>query len=322
MPERLIAIHGAAALAAHHDAVARLDVDADPPLPAYTLNYLVSARLARNVPFGYLVPDPALLPTESIRFFTVDEAWSDALMEGILAVGASSTRDTEHVAAVRPALTAAVRRAVPLAAGVRRRTVSHRQLAAHVVAATGTAPTAAGTAPAGTGPAAAGADADADLPTLPDPPPLTGLLLRSAIVADYPGFSIRAFTTTAIPPDADPATVPADEVVPVLRMEQLAPSVLIVLFAGTPALVWIEEPHHGVQLGVDEGDQITPVAADGTPLEPVPAPIDVPVRAGAVAGVIDVAALAGALGTSGSGALATQLLRPPVRVRFASEAGG
>jgi hypothetical protein len=307
MPERLIAIHGAAALAAHRDAVARLDVDADPPLPAYTLNYLVSARLARNVPFGYLVPDPALLPPESIRFFTVDEAWSDALMEGILAVGASSTRDTEHVAAVRPALTAAVRRAVPLTAGVRRRTVSHRQLAAHVVAATA--------------PASARADADADLPALPDPPPVTGLLLRSAIVADYPGFSIRAFTTTAIAPDADPATVPADEVVPVLRMEQLAPSVLIVLFAGTPALVWIEEPHHGVQLGVDEGDQITPVAADGTPLEPVPAPIDVPLRAGSLPGVIDVAALAGALGTSGSGALATQLLRPPVRVRFASEAG-
>ena len=305
MPERLIAIHGAAALAAHRDAVAQLDVDADPPLPAYTLNYLVSARLARNVPFGYLVPDPALLPAESIRFFTVDEAWSDALIEGILAVGASSTRDTEHVAAVAPALTAAVRRAVPLAAGVRRRTVSNRQLAAHVVAAAGSAPT----------------TADAELPTLPDPPPVTGLLLRSAIIADYPGFSIRAFTTTAIPPDADPATVPADEVVPVLRMEQLAPSVLIVLFAGTPALVWIEEPHHGVQLGVDEGDQITPVASDGTPLDPVPAPIDVPLRAGAVPGVIDVAALTGALGTSGSGALATQLLRPPVRVRFASGAG-
>jgi hypothetical protein len=305
MAERLLAVHGAAALAAHRDAVAALDVDADPPLPAYTLNYLVSARLARNVPFGYLVPDPALLPGESIRFFTVDEAWSDALMEGILAVGASSTRDTEHVAAVLPALTTAVRRAVPLAAGVRRRTVSHRRLAAHVVAATGTE-----------------ADANAALPTLPDPPPVTGLLLRSAIVSDYPGFSIRAFTTTAIAPDADPATVPADQVVPILRMEQLAPSVLIVLFAGTPALVWIEEPHHGVQLGVDEGDQITQVAADGTPLDPVPAPIDVPLRAGVVPGVIDVGALAGALGTTGSGALATQLLRPPVRVRFAGEAGG
>lgn len=300
MPERLLATHGTAALVAHRDAVSSLDVTADPPLPAYTLNYLVDARLGRHVPFGYLVPDPALLPAEAARFFTVDESWLDALMEGVLAVGGSSTRDTEHTAAVLPALHEAVRRAVPLAASRRRRTLSHAQLAAHVVGAVHAAAT-------------------GDAPTLPDPPPVTGLMLRSALVSDYPGFSLRAFTTTAIAPNADPSTIPADQCVPILRMELLAPSIMIVLFAGTPELVWIEEPHHSIQLGVEDGNVITPVAPDGTALDPEPPAVAVPMRPGSVPGVIDVAALASELGADSSSALATQLLRPPYRIRFSAD---
>jgi hypothetical protein len=300
MPERLLARHGAAALQAHQLAVTNLTVDTDPPLGDYTLNYLVSARLARNVPFQYLVPDPALLPLESARFFTIDEAWSDALTEGILAVGAASTRDTEHVAAVLPTLQDAVRRATPLAAQVRRRTISRAELAAHVNL-------------------AARAAVTGDAPQLPDPPPVTGMLLRSALVSDYPGLSLRAFTTTAIESGVDPSSVPADEVVPILRMDLLAPTVLLVLFASTPQLVWIEEPHHGIQLGVEEGDVIIPVAANGEPLNPAPPAVPVPMRAGPVPGVIDVAALGDALGVSGSSALATQLLRPPYRIRFSAD---
>ena len=216
MPERLLARHGAAALSAHRAAVATLSADSDPPLGAYTLNYLVGARLARNVPFPYLVPDPALLPLESARFFTVDEGWLDALLEGVLAVGGSSTRDTEHLAAVLPALQQAVRRATPLAGAIRRRRMNRTRLAELVDAET----------------RALAAD---DPPQLPDPPPVCGLLLRSALVSDYPGFSVRAFTTTEIAPETDPSTVPDDELVEVLRMELLAPTVLLVLFAGTPA---------------------------------------------------------------------------------------
>lgn len=300
MPERLVALHGAAALAAHRDAVQALDVAAEPPLPAYTLNYLVDARLGRHVPFGYLVPDPDLLRPESARFFTVDEGWLDALMEGIVAVGGSSTRDTEHTAAVLPALREAVSRAVPLAAARRRRTLSRAELAGHVIDAVKAAAT-------------------GDAPTLPDPPPVTGLLLRSALVSDYPGFSVRAFTTTAIPLQADPSTIPADESVPILRMELLAPSVMIILFAGTPQLIWIEEPHHSVQLGVETGNVITPVAADGTALNPALPDVNVPMRSGSTAGVIDVIALASVLGVQSSSELATQLLREPYRIRFSAD---
>jgi hypothetical protein len=41
-------------------------------------------------------------------------------------------------------------------------------------------------------------------------------------------------------------------VMPLLRLERLSPSVLIALFQGIPKLVWCEEPHHGVQFGVEE----------------------------------------------------------------------
>jgi hypothetical protein len=306
--ETLLAKHGADALQAHRAAVAGLSAATDPPLPGYVVNYLVQARLGVGVPFSYLVPDEALVPIESIRFFTVDENWCDALMEGILAVGGASTRDTEHVAAVLPALKKAIRHAVPLAAGVRRRAVSRPELAARAAA----------TARAEAGGPSAAANG---VPPLPGPPPVTGLVLRSALVSGYPGFSVRAFTTTDIPAGADPSTIPDDEVVPILRLEQIAPSVLVALFAGTPQLVWIEEPHHGVQLGVDVVggvEQITPVAGNGEPLDPPPAPVDVPMRTGPVPKVIDIAALASSLGTGGSAALATQLLRPPFRLRFSA----
>ena len=39
------------------------------------------------MPFSYLVPDADLLPIESIRFFYVDRAWTDALVQGVLSVG-------------------------------------------------------------------------------------------------------------------------------------------------------------------------------------------------------------------------------------------
>jgi hypothetical protein len=56
---------------------------------------LVGIRLLRNIPLAYLVPDDALLPPESIRFFHVDTTWVDRVVEGILA--AASTGSVEIV---------------------------------------------------------------------------------------------------------------------------------------------------------------------------------------------------------------------------------
>ena len=75
----------------------------------------------------------------------------------------------------------------------------------------------------------------------PDPAGvITGFLLRSAAVAGWPQMEVRAFTG----PDARTP-------LPTLRLERLSPAVLLALFAGVPGMVWCEEPHHGVQFGVE-----------------------------------------------------------------------
>jgi hypothetical protein len=57
-------------------------------------DWLAELTCLHLVPFAYLVPHPALLPDESIRFFDVDAPWLGALFDGALSVGVQSSRDT------------------------------------------------------------------------------------------------------------------------------------------------------------------------------------------------------------------------------------
>jgi hypothetical protein len=56
-------------------------------LPADVVAWFNDLRMLRGVPFGYLVPDVQLLPTESIRFFQLDPAWVDCLVDGAFSIG-------------------------------------------------------------------------------------------------------------------------------------------------------------------------------------------------------------------------------------------
>jgi hypothetical protein len=49
--------------------------------------------LLYGVPFNYLVPEEAMLPPESIRFFYLDPGWMKCLLEGACSVGKSSSMD-------------------------------------------------------------------------------------------------------------------------------------------------------------------------------------------------------------------------------------
>ena len=65
-----------------------------------------------------------------------------------------------------------------------------------------------------------------------------------------------------VPAGIDPSQINPKLMLPLLRLERLSPSVLIALFRGVPTLVWCEEPHHGVQFGVEQdksGRLIIPV---------------------------------------------------------------
>ena len=171
---------------------------------------------------------------------------------------------------------------------------------------------------------------------------ITGLLLRSRAVSGWPAMHVRAYTTEVGPddapvPDNDPRRIR------LLRLERLAPAVLLCLFDGIPQVVRIEEPRQGIQFGVDvtPGDGGTTTATlplrnvlDAQLLSqemPVPAPplqVAVPFRRGAP-GVVHITELAsritaqpatnvGALEGPGmhSAELALEMLRFPFRQVF------
>jgi hypothetical protein len=128
---------------------------------------------------------------------------------------------------------------------------------------------------------------------------VTGFLLRSRAVAGWPGLHVRALRG-------------GEEIRPV-RMERLAPAVLLVLFDGLPDEVVIEEPRQGLQLGFDAS------APDRREVPTPNGPVTVGFRPDAP-GVVDMAALAAGLGLPASpppaATLAIRLVQLPYRQRF------
>lgn len=56
--------------------------------------WLMDLRLLRNMPVAYFVPDAALLPPESIRFFHIDPSWVDRVIDGVFAAANTGTVDS------------------------------------------------------------------------------------------------------------------------------------------------------------------------------------------------------------------------------------
>jgi hypothetical protein len=224
--------------------------------------WLARLRLLEAVPFSHLVADATLLPAESIRFFHLDRGWTDALVEGALSVGTVTTSDRAALEQLYPVVRDEVDEAERL------------------VRLPGWEP--GKTVPAG--PAG----------------PVTGFVLRSRMVSGWPALHVRAYGNDNLserPPIADEDVGVDDDErlakLPLLRMERLAPAVLLVLIDGLPRVVHVEEPRAGVQYGVDEtvdgatvqarvplrdvstGDRLPPPAP--TPADPHPERPSVPV---------------------------------------------
>jgi len=86
---------------------ADLIVDHDPDdgahvVPGELRRFLARLRLLHGVPFSYLVADSDLLPIESIRFFYLDRAWTDALIQGALSVGTVNSSDRVQLESLYP----------------------------------------------------------------------------------------------------------------------------------------------------------------------------------------------------------------------------
>jgi hypothetical protein len=127
------------------------------------ISWLTRLHLLHGVPFAYLVPDIRMLPAESIRFFQVDNAWIEALIDGAFSVGA--TRGTTQAGA-------ALRKAA--APAVRARLRSVRAALAE----------------------GAQASAQTRTQTSAAPEAITGFLLRSAVVSGWPGMEVHCYADT------------------------------------------------------------------------------------------------------------------------------
>jgi hypothetical protein len=189
-------------------------------MPAYMESFLAHLRLLVGVPFDYLVPDSRLLPDESIRFFYVDRSWTDRLVDGVISVGKTGTREQSHHQAHSPG----VQQQIDVSERIVR--ILQRGLRDFP------------TAKAANDQNAAPAEVT------------TGFLLRSSAVSGWPQMDVRAFRQT-VEPGVDPSQIDPAVTLPLLRLERLSPSVLVAFFQGIPELVWCEEPHHGVQFGVE-----------------------------------------------------------------------
>jgi hypothetical protein len=277
-------------------------------MPGYMETFLSSLRLLIGVPFENMVPDPRLLPPESIRFFYLDRSWADRLVDGAIAVGKIGTREQAH----HHAHAAPVSQQLDLSERMVRDLQRDRGTFAALKSVN---------------------DANkkpADV--------VTGFLLRSFAVAGWPHMDVRAYSDDLQEPlnPADPAV--AAKQLQTLRLELLSPSVMLALFQGIPKLVFLEEPHHSIQFGVNTNSvgqlEIDIRSADGHQIRvggPAsdPIPIPVPVRV-ANPRVIHVSALRRALHfqkhnpgnhaempeQNGSASFAIEVLQPPWRQRF------
>jgi hypothetical protein len=195
------------------------------PVPADVSSWLSDLGLLIGLPFVYLVPDARMLPPESVRFFVIDQNWIAALVDGALALAGTSAPAASAVAMFRPDILAA---AQDTSVGRRRAAAVPGQAAG---TATGTAATVTGT---GTVTGTAGTATV-----------YSGMLLRSSAVADWPGLRVSGFADQA-------ATTP----LAVARFERLAPTILLVLFAGLAQRVDVSEPAQHLHFGV--GSAATP----------------------------------------------------------------
>jgi hypothetical protein len=178
--------------------------------PEAVTDWLARLSLLYGVPFVYLVPDYRMLPPESIRWGFLDENWIARATDGAMAVGRTNTA----AASLDCTLSLAVAQSVTLARGqVRAKLRGARSFRSR---------------------------ADSR-PSMPAETPVDGtvtvLLIRSAVVSGYPGMEVRGL-------DGEGKNVE------LLRMDHLAPDVLIVLFAELPASVELIEPPEGLHFGV------------------------------------------------------------------------
>lgn len=195
-----------------------------PPVPLTVRNWLGQAMLLYGVPFQYLVPDPGMLREGSIRFFYLNPDWINCLLQGACGVG--RTNYTDELAdqllrarffEVSEKLAGELRSNSKHAADQRREEVSDKP------------------------PDPSGAQTNPVLQW-----PVSGYLLRSPAVENWVGLEATAKGLDAT----------GNKLVPlqILRMDRLAPDILLCIYNGKVAEVEVRQPPEAIHFGAATKD--------------------------------------------------------------------
>jgi hypothetical protein len=168
---------------------------------------------------------------------------------------------------------------------------------------------------------------DSDAPLEGGAGPISGFILRSRVVSGWPGLHVRAFKEEPTEGDGFPHDDAHPHRMRLLRLDRLAPAVLLCLFDGIPKEVHIQEPRQGVQFGV-KPVTVTPTFSATIPVRRTTTGVDftgrdvnVRFRPGAT-GVVDIQRLERDLAAEGgtgadsvldSAEYALQMIRFPYR---------
>jgi hypothetical protein len=166
---------------------------------------LAEMRLLCRVPFTHLVPDQRMLPPNSVRFFYIDQGWLDCLVAGAKSVGVEGSQDTFFYEAMRYVIDDAVA----------------QEMDAYMLNIAGVS----------TGDKTGNSTVREAM---------SGMLIRSSIVADYPSLTVTATKTNGTS-------------LKILRKERLSDNVMFVIFLDVPDKVILAEPNAGLSMGTSEG---------------------------------------------------------------------
>jgi hypothetical protein len=194
------------------------------------VEWLARTALLYDVPFDNIVPNTKLLPIESIRFFYIDRSWIDSLIDGAMSIGIQSSRDSNYYKITKNLIRDTVD---TLILDLREQLLG--------LPTTGTVP------------------ADGVI---------SGFLLRSAVLTQFPGIEIKAYQTVT---QNDEGTPEGANRMKTLRMDRLSPNVMLCLFPDTPAWIEFDEPKEGLVYGVEPKEFELEIAIrnpdDGEPIK-------------------------------------------------------
>ena len=183
--------------------------------------WLAQLILLYPVPFDYLVADADMLPVESLRFFHLDQNWLAAMVDGALSIGLDSSRQTFFHAMTHGLISDAALAAVTV----------YRNSLPRVPA----------------------------LKAAQNNGPISGFLLRSALVSGWPSLAIR------------PRLNGSDALLPILRLDHMSASVMLCIVDGVPDYFEFAEPQENFRFGVDDDGKLPlrNLIAPAAPTDPI-----------------------------------------------------